>query len=154
MEKQVLIPPGVKAIIGFLILNLIMFVVGQGGAVVAYDTVAQWGLQELRETIDPVILAVNRGIGLADVIIGVPLFVLAIVGLWRMRFYGAVASWMVLGISLYWPTVALWKQHYYLHAGVKCLPFGIEVYFVLAFVFLFSTWATWYQYKNRLLFNQ
>ena len=83
-----------------------MFVVGQGGAVVAYDTVAQWGLQEARVTIDPVIVVVNRGIGLADFIIGVPLFILAIIGLWRQKYFGYVASWMVFGISLYWTTVA------------------------------------------------
>jgi len=44
MEKQIVIPPAVKFIIGFHLLNLLMFAVGQGGAVVAYDTVAQWGL--------------------------------------------------------------------------------------------------------------
>lgn len=46
-------PLGIKFIIGFHILSIIFWVVGQGGAVIAYDTVAQWGLQEPRETIDP-----------------------------------------------------------------------------------------------------
>jgi len=80
-DKQNQIKLGVKFIIGFHILNLIMFVVGQGGAVVAYDTVAEWGLQEKKNTIDSVIVVINRGIGLADVIIGVPLFIVAIIGL-------------------------------------------------------------------------
>ena len=81
MEKQKKAPLGIKLIIGFFMLNLIMFVVGPGGAVVSYDYVAKLGLQEARETIDPVIVVVNRGIGLADVLIGVPLFILAIIGL-------------------------------------------------------------------------
>ena len=153
MEKQIKVPFSIKLIIGFFILNLIMFVIGQGGAVVSYDYVAKLGLQEARETIDPVILVINRGIGLADVLIGVPLFILAIIGLWRLRFFGAVFSWMVLGISFYWTTVAWAKQSFYIQASIKCQPFDIGVHSVLAFVFIFSVWASWYLFKNRKLFD-
>ena len=151
MEKQIKVPFSIKLIIGFLILNLIMFVIGQGGAVVSYDYVAKLGLQEARETIDPVIVVINRGIGLADVLIGVPLFILAIIGLWRLRFFGAVFSWMVLGISLYWTAVAWAKQSFYIQASVKCEPFNAGTHGVLAFVFIFSVWASWYLFKNRKL---
>lgn len=153
MEKQKKVTPGIKLIIGFLILNLIIFIFGQGGAVVSYDFVAKLGLQEARETVDPIIVVINRGIGLADVLIGVPLFILAITGLWRLRFYGAVFSWMVLGISLYWPAVAWAKQSFYIQASVKCEPFNAGVHGVLAFVFVFSIWAAWYLFRNRKLFN-
>ena len=153
MEKQKKLSLGIKLIIGFFILNLIMFLFGQGGAVVSYDYVAKLGLQEARETIDPVIVVINRGIGLADVLVGVPLFVLAIIGLWRLRFYGVVFSWMVLGISFYWTTVAWAKQSFYIQASVKCEPFNAGVHGVLAFVFVFSIWASWHLFKNRTLFD-
>ena len=153
MEKRKTVPFGFKLIIGFFILNLLIFVIGQGGAVVSYDYVAKLGLQEARETIDPVIVVVNRGIGLADVLIGVPLFILAIIGLWRLRFYGTVFSWMVLGISFYWTTVAWAKQSFYIQASVKCEPFNAGVHGVLAFVFVFSIWASWHLFKNRKLFD-
>jgi hypothetical protein len=152
MNKQRKGPLGIKLIIGFHILSLILFIVGQGGAVVAYDSVAELGLQEPRDTIDPVIAVINRGIALADIIIGVPLFILAVFGLWRRRFWGVVASWMAFGINLYWPTVAWAKQHFYVQAAVKCEPFSIAVHGMLAFVFLFSVWASWYLFKNRKLF--
>lgn len=152
MKKQKKIPLGFKLIIGFFILNLLMFVIGQGGAVVSYDYVAKIGLQETRESIDPVIVVVNRGIGLGDVLIGVPLFIMAITGLWRLRFYGAVFSWMILGISFYWTTVAWAKQSFYIQASVKSQPFDIGVHAVLAFVFIFSVWASWHLFKNRKLF--
>ena len=90
MEKQKKVTLGIKLIIGFFILNLIMFVFGQGGAVVSYDFVAKLGLQEARETIDPILVVKNRGIGLAGVLVGVPLFILANIGLWRLKFFGAV----------------------------------------------------------------
>jgi len=153
MGKQKKVPFGFKLIIGFFILNLLMFVIGQGGAVISYDYVAKLGLQEARETIDPVIVVVNRGIGLADVLIGAPLFILAIIGLWRLRFYGAVFSWMVLGISFYWTTVAWAKQSFYIQASLKCQPFDIGVHGVLAFVFVFSVWASWHLFKNLKLFD-
>ena len=153
MEKQKKLSLGIKLIIGFFILNLIIFIFGQGGAVVSYDYVSKLGLQEARETIDPVIVVINRGIGLADVLIGVPLFVLAITGLWRLRFYGVVFSWMVLGISFYWTTVAWAKQSFYMQASVKSQPFDIGTHGVLAFVFIFSVWASRHLYKNRKLFD-
>lgn len=143
---------GVNLIIGFHILNLIIFIIGQGGAVISYDTVAEWGLQEARDTVDPVIVVVNKGIGLADFIIGVPLFILAIIGLWRRRYFGCVASWMIFAISLYWTTVAWSKQYFYIQASIKCEPFNIGVHMVLAFVFLFPLWGSWYLYKNRAWF--
>ena len=153
MDKQRVLLIGIKLIIGFHILNIIFWVIGQGGAVIAYDTVAQWGLLDSRESIDPVILVINRGIGLADVIIGVPLFVLAVIGLCKMKFYGAVFSWMVFGISFYWTTVAWVKQYFYLQAEVKCQPFDIGTHSMLAFVFLFSIWASWYLFKNRAILD-
>jgi hypothetical protein len=153
MKKQIKVTLGFKLIIAFFFLNLLMFIIGQGGAVVSYDFVAKLGLQEARETVDPVIVVVNRGIGLADFLIGVPLFIIAIIGLWQQRFYGAVFSWMVLGISLYWTTVAWAKQSFYLQASVKCEPFNAGTHGVLAFVFVFSIWASWHLFKNRNLFE-
>lgn len=147
--KQVIL--GIKFIIGFHILNILFWAIGQGGAVIDYDTVADWGLQEARDTIDPALVAINRGIGFADVIIGVPLFIIAAIGLWRLRFYGAIFSWMVFGIGFYWTAVAWSKQHFLLQASVKCQPFAIPVFGLLTFVFLFSVWASWYLYKNRSL---
>jgi hypothetical protein len=153
MEKQKKVTPGIKLIIGFFILNLIIFIIGQGGAFVAYDFAANLGLQEARETADPIIILVNRGIGLADFLVGVPLFILAIIGLWHLRFFGLVFSWMVLGISLYWPTVAWAKQSVYIQASVECEPFNLGTHGVLAFVFIVSLWASWYLFKNRKLFH-
>lgn len=152
MEQKKKKSLGIKMIVGYLILNLMIFIVGQGGAVISYDYVAKLGLQETRETIDPILVEINRGIGLADFLIGVPLFILAIIGLWRLRFYGMVFSWMVLGISIYWPAVAWSKQSFYIMASIKCEPFGLGVHGVLTFVFTSSIWASWYLFQNRKLF--
>ncbi len=153
MDKPKKVPLGIKIIIGFFLLSFIAWIIGQGGAVIFYDSVAELGFQDPRESVDPVIVEVNRGIGFADTIIQLPLFILAVIGLWRLRFFGAVASWMVLGISLYWPTVAWATQYFYAQAAVKSQPFDIAAHGILAFNFLFSVWASWYLYKNRKLFD-
>ena len=153
MDKQNKVPLGIKFIIGFHILNIIIWIIGQGGAVIAYDSVAELGFQDMRETVDPVIVVVNRGIGFADVLIGVPLCILAVIGSWQKRYWGFVFSWMVFGISFYWTTVAWVKQYFILQAGVKSLPFDLGTHIMLAFVFLFSLWASWYLFKKQSLFD-
>lgn len=153
MEKQKKVPLGIKFIIGFYILNIIFWIIGQGASVIAYDTVAKWGLVDARETIDPFIVVINRSIGLADVIIGPPIFIIATIGLWKMRFYGLMASLMGFGIGFYWTAIAWVKQIFLIQAGVKCEPFLVGTHAMLAFVFLFSVWGSWYLFKNRKLFD-
>jgi len=153
LNKQKRPTLGIKFIIGFYILNIIFWVVGQGGSVIAYDTIASWGLVEARETVDPFCIVINKAIGLADVIIGPPIFIIATIGLWKMRFYGLMASFMGFGIGFYWTAIAWVKQIFLVQAGVKSEPFDIGTHGMLAFVFLFSVWGSWYLYKNRLQFD-
>lgn len=148
-NRQKKIQLGVIVIIGFYILNIIFWVIGQGASVIAYDRVASWGLVEAKETVDPFCIVINRAIGFADVLIGPPIFFIATVGLLKMRFYGLMASFMGFGIGFYWTTIAWVKQIFLFQASVKCQPFDIGTHAMLAFVFLFSTWGSWYLYKIR-----
>ena len=66
MTRSSKLPRGVKVIIGFHLCSFVLWFFGQSMAVVAYDTVADWGLQGPRDLLDPVIVEVNRGIGLTD----------------------------------------------------------------------------------------
>ena len=120
---------------------------------ISYDTVAQWGFQDPRESLDPVIVEANRGIGFADFVIQIPLFIAAVIGLCLRRFYGAVCSWLVLGITIYWPVVDWAKQYFFKQAAVKHQPVDIMVHGILAFFFLFAIWASWYLFKNRKVFE-
>ena len=153
LSKRKKLTLGTKLIIGFYILNIIFWVVGQGGSVIAYDTVASWGLVEAKETVDPFCVVINKAIGLADVIIGPLIFIIAVIGLWKMRFYGLMTSFMGFGIGFYWTTIAWVKQSFLIKAGIKAEPFDVGTHGMLAFVFLFSIWGSWYLYKNRLQFD-
>jgi hypothetical protein len=148
MQKTTKFPLGIKFIIGFHLLNILLWTIGQGGAVISYDMVAKWGLQDPRELIDPVIVEVNRGIGLADMITMIPIFIFALIGLWRLKFYGAIASWLALGITFYWPVVFWSSQSFYGRAGIKYKPTLMSANLFLSLLLLFALWASWYLYKN------
>lgn len=146
-------PLGIQIIIWFFIVSIFLWILGQGGAVVMYDTVASWGLQQSPHNIHPVILQLNQATACTDVIVSLPLFVCAIVGLSGNQFYGLVSSWMALGINLYWPVEAWTKQWYYARADIQNEPFALSLHLLLAFVVLFSAWASLYLYQNRRLFE-
>ncbi len=146
------IPNGIKIIIGFHIISTVLWIIGQTFAIFYYDTVAAWGLQELRVFNDPVIIEVNRGIALADSIIMIPLFIPAVIGLWRLKFFGAVFSWMVLSINIYWPVEALSTKYFFSESGIKHVAFDIGTIIFLAIIVLFSGWACAYLLSKRKLF--
>lgn len=153
IQQKSKIPLGIKCIIGFHLFNILIWTIGQGGAVIAYDTVANWGLQDARNLLDPVIVEVNRGIGLADMILIKPLFIIAVIGLWRLKFFGAVASWMVFVYSMYWPSVYWGSQHFYGQAGIKYQPTSIENTIALSIIFGFALWGSWYLFRHYKKLN-
>jgi hypothetical protein len=154
MNKTRGFPLGIKVIIGFHLFSFAIWLFGQSGAVVAYDTVAGWGLQDSRTLLDPVIVEVNRGIGLADTIIMLPLFIVATVGLICRRFFGAVASWLVFGMTLYWPVIYWCSQAFYAKAGIKHQPTSLPAIILPGLLWLIAAWGSWYLARNRVLFQE
>jgi hypothetical protein len=147
------LPLGVKVIIGFHLLSFATWFFGQSVAVVAYDKVVEWGLQDPRAHVDPIIVEVNRAIGLTDTIVMLPLFVLAAIGLFRRKFYGAVASWLVFGMTLYWPVMAWCSQGFYAAAGIKHAPIQLVYIILPGALWLIACWGSWYLAKKRGLFR-
>ena len=147
------LPVGIKVIIAFHLLSLVAWFFGQTLSVVAYDKTAEWGLQDPRALLDPVIVEVNRGIGLADTVIQLPLFIIATIGLLQRRFYGAVTSWLVFGMTLYWPTVYWCTQFFYAEAGIKHNPTALLTILLPGAILLFACWGSWYLGRNRELFR-
>jgi hypothetical protein len=148
MQETTKFPLGIKLIIGFHLFNIFLWTIGQGGAVISYDLVAKWGLQDPRALLDPVIVEVNRAIGLADMITMIPIFILAVIGLWRLKFYGAVASWLALGITFYWPVVFWSSQYFYGQASIKYKPTEMSTIIIPLLFILIASWASWYLFKN------
>ena len=138
MSNTQKVPAAIWVIIGFLALCIVIWIIGQGGAIVAYDTVASWGMQDLREEVDPAVVPVNRGIAMGDVVIQLPLFIIALIGLWKLRFFGAVAAWMSLSMHWYWIVTAWTKQAFYTQAGIMSVPISMGLNILMAFFVIFS----------------
>jgi hypothetical protein len=153
MTRSSRLPIGIKIIIGFHIFSFAIWLFGQSGAVIAYDTVAEWGLQDRRELIDPVIVEVNRAIGLTDTIVMLPVFIVAAVGLIRRQFYGAIASWLAFGMTLYWPVIFWCSQGFYAAAGIQHQPVSLLTVVLPGVIWLVALWGSWYLGRNRELFH-
>jgi hypothetical protein len=153
MEDTPRLPLGIKIIVGFHVVSFVLWLFGQTGAVVAYDTVAGWGLQEPRTMTEPALVEVNRAIGLADTLLMLPLFLVAVVGLIRRRFIGAVASWLVFGMSLYWPLVFFCMHFFFSAAGIKHAPLSGAVITIPLAVMFIAAWGSWYLARNRTSFS-
>lgn len=153
MTQATRLPLGVKVIIGFHVFSFVIWFFGQSVAVVAYDTTAEWGLQDARALVDPVIVEINRAIGLTDTIVMLPLFIVAAIGLLRRKFYGAVASWLAFGMTLYWPVVFWCSQGFYAAAGIKHAPTPLEYILLPGSLLLIACWGSWYLSRKRELFH-
>ena len=115
--------------------------------------VASWGMQDLRSAVDPAVVPVNRGIAMGDVAVQLPLFIIALIGLWKMRFIGAVAAWMSLSMHWYWIVTAWSKQAFYEQAGIQSVPISMGLNILMVVFIIISLWASWYLFKHRKLFE-
>jgi hypothetical protein len=152
MEKRTKIPLGIKVILGFHLFNTIIWFFGQTLAVFNYDLVASWGLQDPRSLIDPAIVEGNRGIALADTIILLPLFVIAILGLLKRKIYGLITSLLAFGISLYWPVVFWSSQYFFKSEGINHQPTQPEAIILPGIIFIIAAWGSWYLCSNYKMF--
>ena len=146
-------PIGVWLLILFFLFSLVLWFFGQTLAVIAYDLTADWGLQEPRDSVDPAIVEFNRAIGLTDTILQYPLFIAGIIGLYRMRFYGAVASWMALAISVYWPVMWYVSKALFAANGIRDAPLSPGASLVPLAIVLISIWGVIYLYRRRDAFT-
>jgi hypothetical protein len=153
MSKTEALPAGVKVILAFHGVSFFLWVLGQTGAVLAYDTVSAWGFQSPRYLVDPVVVAVNRAIGLTDTLVMLPLYLVAILGLLRQRFFGAVASWLVFGMSFYWPVEFFSQQFFFAEAEIRNMPISPLVAAVPLVTMFMAGWGTWYLARTRTLFR-
>jgi len=146
------LPRGVQVIIGFHIVNLCLWIVGQAGALVNYDWVASIGLQDPREMTDQAIVANSLGIATTDTLILLPLLALATVGLLTFQFYGVICSWMVFAVSMYW-TMMFWMTAgiTYVSANIEHVPVRLSTLVPTAAIFGFSVWGSWYLCRNEKL---
>lgn len=88
-------------------LLLLYLVYAQVPAAFDYQLGVQMGTQEPAESITEVGAAFWYGFAFADLLVYIPLLAAGLVGAWRGARWGRVLLGAALGITAYWPAVAL-----------------------------------------------
>ncbi len=142
-------PLGFRLIIGFGIFMIAFMLLGQTMSFIDYDFTVSLGLQEHGDIVTAIGVAMNKGFGLADTIVYIPLVALGIAGLFMRRQWGVFAMMGAMGITAYWPIVCL--SFIYFAKGAPGFAFTrYGAYTVLlSTISLIGIWGMWYLYSRR-----
>ena len=126
------------------LISVLLLVSGQTMAVLDYELAVALGMQEDVREISEFGVAVNRGFGVGDTLIYIPLIVLSIVGLILRKRWALITSAAVMGISAYWTATSAFL--FWFLEGVPNYIFdpGVEYWWIMGFYFLFGLWGLWY----------
>ena len=143
----------VVMIVGILL--LLMLILGQMMSFINYDFTVSIGLQESKDIIGEMGIAVNKGFGVGDTIIYIPLLIFGLMGLWFRKMWGLFAMASALSITAYWPMVSIFLLLYARGTtGFNFTDFAPYT-IVLILITLYGLWGLWYLYKNRkILVNE
>lgn len=126
----------------------LIYLLGQTMAVINYDFTVSLELQEPVEEITKVGVALNKGFGVGDTIVYIPLLFIGIIGMIKRKQWGLYSMSGALAITMYWPIVCLTTLLF-----AKNSPgFNFSDYttysIVLPIISLFGLWGMLFIYKN------
>ena len=144
-----------KRTVGFWVLMilgiffLLMLLLGQMMAFINYDFAVSIGLQESKDVVGETGVAANKGFGVGDTIIYLPLLVIGLVGLWLRKTWGLFAMTGALGITAYWPMVCIFFLLFAKGSpGFNFTSYASYAILLTAFT-VYGLWGLWYLYRNR-----
>lgn len=100
-------PLGVWVLLVFGTFLVVMMLLGQTMSFIDYDFTVGLGLQEHRDAVTDIGVAMNKGFGLGDTIIYIPLLLAGLSGLAMRRTWGVFCMMAAMGVTAYWPLVCL-----------------------------------------------
>ncbi len=135
----------VLMIIGILL--LIMLIIGQMMSFINYEFTVSLGLQESVDIVSEMGVALNKGFGVGDTIIYIPLLIIGLIGLWLRKKWGVFTMIGAMGITAYWPMVSL----FFLIFAKNIPGFNFTDYtsytILLVVITVYGLWGLWYLYK-------
>jgi len=128
---------------------LAMLILGQTMSFIDYDFTVRLGLQESVDVVGPLGVAVNKGFGIGDTVIYIPLLLLGLFGLSLRRRWGLMAMAGFFGITAYWPAVTI--AFFFLARGAPGFNFQGHVRYtvMLGTISIYGLWGLWYLYARR-----
>jgi hypothetical protein len=141
--------PGFWIIIIVGLLVMLMLLTGQVMAFIDYEFAESVGLQEPEADITAMGVASNKGFGVGDTLIYLPMLVLGLVGLWNRKMWGVFLMVGAMAITAYWPMANLFLLFF-----ARDVPgFGFDDFatytILLTGITLFGLWSVWYLYSRR-----
>lgn len=127
----------------------VLLIAGQTMSFINYDFTVSWGLQESKDVIGEMGVAINKGFGVADTLIYLPLLIAGLIGLWLKKAWGLFSLAAALAITAYFPPICLfWLLFARDIPGFKFINFAAYA-IMLSFFTLYGLWGLWYLYKHR-----
>ena len=127
----------------------LMFLLGQTMAVINYDFTVSLGLQESQDAVTEIGVAANKGFGVGDTVVYIPLFVLGIAGMIKRRYWGFFCMCGALAITVYWPVVCLTLLYYAKGAPGFTFSAYAEYTVLLSAITAYGIWGLVFIYRNR-----
>lgn len=122
----------------------VYLLVAQGIPAVDYDLGIAMGTQEPAATVTEVGTAFWWGFAFADLVLYIPLLAAGLVGHLMVRGWGRVALSAALGVTAYWPIVALATVAAARDAPGWSLPKEQEYWIVLPLIAVWALWGLWH----------
>jgi len=142
-------PTGFWGIMIVSVIWLVMIFLGQVMAYIDYDFTVSLGLQESKNAVTDIGVALNKGFGVGDTIVYIPLIIIGLVGMWLRKTWGLFAMAGAFAITMYFPIVCMSMLLFARGtAGFNFTNFVPYTIF-LTIVALYGFWGLWYLYSRR-----
>ncbi len=131
------------------ILLSIIYILGQSMSLIDYNFTVSIGLQEPVEEVTEIGVALNKGFGLGDTLVYIPLLVLGLIGMIKRKFWGFLSMSGALAITVYWPIVGLSTVFFAKNAPEFNFTDYTSYSIILPLISFYGLWGLLYIYNNR-----
>ena len=131
------------------IIVLVVLFIGQMMSFINYEFTVMIGLQESVDVIGEMGVAVNKGFGVGDTIIYIPLLIMGLIGLWIRKEWGIITMAGALGITAYWPMVSLFLLLFAKGSPGFNFTNFTSYAIILILITIYGIWGLLYLIKRR-----
>ena len=142
-------PAGFWIMVSVSFLLLILLLIGQTMAFIDYDFTVSIGLQEAMDVVGEMGVATNKGFGVGDTIIYIPLTLLGLFGLLKGRRWGLYSMAGSMAITAYWPVTCMFILVFAKNSPGFNFTSYLSYSILLTLVSLYGLWGLWYLYRRR-----
>ncbi len=136
-------------LIGLSILLTVVYLAGQTLSMIDCELATSFGLNEPKEQLTKLGLALNKEFGFADVFVYLPLLIVGIIFLIKKSTMGFFAMCAAMAITIYWPVVSMSTLFYAKGAPGFTFDDFLSYSIFLSIIAFFGLWGFVFLYRNR-----